>query len=47
MGLEDACTRELGRDHKTNKLHVGFIERIAWLFPCTSSSVISVTECEH
>jgi hypothetical protein len=47
MRLEDACARELGWDHKTYKLHVGFIERIAWLFPCTSSSVISVTECEH
>jgi hypothetical protein len=47
MGLEDANTRKLGRDHKTSKLHVGFIERIAWLFPYTSSSVISVTGCEY
>jgi len=29
MGLEDAYARELGRDKKTNKLHVGCIERIA------------------
>jgi hypothetical protein len=29
MGLEDGYARELGRDHKTNKLLVGFIERIA------------------
>jgi hypothetical protein len=47
MGLEYGYARELGRDHKTNKLLAGFIERVARLFPCTSSSVMSVTECEH